>query len=54
MTHFGIFHVMDNGFPLLTKYSNYLHIGHAIWILVAGYVGGVLASWFSASQRDEK
>ena len=54
MTHFGIFHVMDNGFPLLTKYSNYLHIGHAIWMLVIGYVGGLVARLFSSSRADER
>jgi hypothetical protein len=54
MTHFGIFHVMDNGFPLLTKYSNYLHIGHALWMLAIAYVGGLVATAFSAGQRDKK
>jgi hypothetical protein len=46
MTHYGIFFVGPNGFPLLTKFSNYLHIGHALWMLAIGYLGGISACWF--------
>lgn len=46
MTHFGIFFVGDNGFPLLTTYSNYLHIEHAVWMLAIAYLGGVAARVF--------
>jgi hypothetical protein len=46
MTHYGIFFVGANGFPFLTKYSNYLHIGHAVWMLAIAYAGGVAAREF--------
>ena len=46
MTHYGVFFVGPNGFPLLTKFSNYLHIGHALWLLAIGYLGGLSACWF--------
>ncbi len=52
MTHYGVFFVGDNGFPLLTKYSNYLHIGHAIWMLAVGYLGGLAANWFALAGRS--
>jgi len=53
MTHYGIFFVGNNGFPGLTKYSNYLHIGHAIWMLAIGYLGGLSAHWFASSGQSE-
>lgn len=55
MTHYGVFFVGPNGFPLLTKFSNYLHIGHALGLLAVGYVGGLSAYWFGreAPRPDE-
>ena len=47
MTHFGVFFTSDRGFPVLTKYSNFLHIGHALWMIMIGYLGGIVASWFA-------
>jgi hypothetical protein len=53
MTHYGIFFVGDNGFPFLTKYSNYLHIGHGVWMLAIAYVGGVAARAFGRGSSGE-
>ena len=52
MTHFGVFFVSDGGFPLLTRYSHYLHIGHALWMLAIGYGGGLAASWFALRSKS--
>jgi hypothetical protein len=54
MTHYGIFFVGDNGFPLLTKFSNYLHIGHAIWMLAIAYAGGVAARVFARKTSEDE
>jgi len=54
MTHFGVFFTNNGGFPLLTKYSNYLHIGHALWMLIVGYLGGLVAAWFASRRRSER
>jgi hypothetical protein len=54
MTHYGIFFVGDNGFPLLTKFSNYLHIGHAVWMLAIAYVGGVTARVFARRTPEDQ
>jgi hypothetical protein len=53
MTHYGVFFVGDNGFPLLTRYSNYLHIGHAIWMLAIAYLGGLAACWFNSEKSGQ-
>ena len=47
LTHYGIFFVGPNGFPGLTPFSNYLHIGHAICMLALSYAGGLMTSWFA-------
>ena len=46
MTHYGVFFVGPNGYPFLTPFSNYLHIGHALFALMLGYAGGLVAMWF--------
>ena len=46
LTHYGIFFVSNNGFPFLTKFSNFLHIGHATCMLAVAFAGGLIARWF--------
>jgi hypothetical protein len=54
MTHYGIFFVGDNGFPFLTKFSNSLHIGHAVWMLAIAYLGGAAARWFARKASEDE